>query len=149
MVVIRPAAHTEAQVASALAAAMQDGRLASKLQALGVQLAVGVQVTDGGSSPQPDVVSAAPSNNKATVGAAVGAAVGGAVVVCASAVVYQLMRSRAKAATGRCHKSDLPVSTLSANRELPAKLKVGPALAGGQEVHSVSRSSPACMPFTF
>lgn len=117
---LRPTLGTEAQVAAALAAAQADGRLAAALQVVGVQLA------GSGNSTAVEVVSAAaPTDSKATVGAAVGASAGGAALFGLAAAAFLLVRrSRARAQRRR---EELPVSmgaTQHNGRPASPKLKV-------------------------
>lgn len=112
---LRPVAHSEQQVAAALMAAHQEGRLAAALQAIGVQLAA------GGASPTEEVISAAtPGGSKASVGAAVGGSIGGVAVFGLAAAVFVVMRAR------RRHREELPITLPRPHREEeePAQHKV-------------------------
>lgn len=130
---IHPSAQDEERVAAALEAAAADGRLATALAAVGVELV-------GGPGRQVvQVASAAPAENKATIGAAVGGAIGGAVLILVAAAAFLLMRrsrrggAAAPAANGGHRRNELPVSAfvcggdeMAAVASLSGKRKVRP-----------------------
>ena len=103
---IQPTANSQAQVAAALQAALQDGWMAAALAS-----AAGVQLVGSGTGAVEVLSAAAPSSGKAVVGAAVGGAVGGAALLCLAAAVFVVVRRRRRgAATGDRHRDALPVS---------------------------------------